>query len=227
MIGGTYYRTRLSGNRLRRCYDLAPPRVRQYLEAEIAHVLHRTERARSILELGCGYGRVLERLERPGRRVVGIDTSLESLLSVRDRVSDRSRCDVSAMDAAALAFRPCAFDAVICIQNGVCAFRADALTLLREALRVARPGGRVLLSTYAAAFWPHRLRWFRLQGAEGLVGDIDETATRLGEIVCTDGFRSGTLSADDFTRLCSRLGVEPRIVEVDGSSLFCEVGVRG
>ena len=48
---------------------------------------------------------------------------------------------------------------------------------LAAAVDVTRPGGRVLFSSYAEAFWDHRLAWFRLQAREGLLGEIDEAAT--------------------------------------------------
>ena len=131
------------------------------------------------------------------------------------------------MSAATLGVRPGSFGAVVCVQNGICAFRVDAGTLIREALRVARPGGLVLFSTYAAAFWPHRLQWFELQAAEGLVGEIDYSATRPGEIVCKDGFRSGTLGVPELTQVCRDVGVQPAFVEVDESSVFCELRSAG
>ena len=34
----SYYADNLSGSRLQRCYDVASPRVKRYLEAEIEHV---------------------------------------------------------------------------------------------------------------------------------------------------------------------------------------------
>jgi hypothetical protein len=47
----------LSGVRLQRCYKIAPPRVQQYLEAEVAFVLSHLHPGDEVLELGCGYGR--------------------------------------------------------------------------------------------------------------------------------------------------------------------------
>lgn len=223
--GEAYYRTHLSGERLRRCYEVAPPRVQQYLDAEISHLFDRVQPGMAILELGCGYGRVLMRLAQRAREVVGIDTSFDSLVFARELIAGCSSCELGVMDATDLGFRDETFDLVACIQNGICAFRVDPRRLLHEALRVARPGGSVLFSSYTDAFWPHRLHWFELQAEEGLLGQIDYGATTRGEIVCKDGFRSGTMGADDFVLLCAPLCPQPLIYEVDGSSLFCEMRI--
>jgi SAM-dependent methyltransferase len=223
-----YYSEKLSGERLRECYEVAPPRVRRYLQAEIDFVRSRLGPTDRALELGCGYGRVALALCGGGRRVVGIDTSVESVALARDLASARpggDSCDFVATDAVALAFGGGGFDAVVCVQNGVCAFGVDPLALLREALRVARTGGRVLLSSYAESFWPHRLEWFEIQAARGLVGEIDEEKTGDGVIVCKDGFRAGAMTPDGFRDLCARAGVTGAVTEVDGSSIFCEVVV--
>lgn len=222
-----YYAEKLSGRRLARCYELAPPRVKQYLEAEIQHVLSRLAPSDAVLELGCGYGRVTLRLAGVARRVIGIDTSQESLDLARELAGPDSRCEFVNGNALKLPFVAGGFDAVICIQNGICAFRVDPLPLAREALRVTRPGGCVLFSSYAEAFWPHRLPWFERQAAEGLVGELDNAATTPGQIVCKDGFRSGTYGAGEFAELCFRLNVRSAIVEVDGSSVFCEIAAPG
>ena len=51
-----YYTDKLSAGRLRSCYELAPPKTRAYLEAEIDFVLPKTSSGMVALELGCGYG---------------------------------------------------------------------------------------------------------------------------------------------------------------------------
>lgn len=67
-----YYSQKLSGRRLQHCYALASTRVQQYLEAEVQHVLSRVNATDTVLELGCGYGRVALRLAEVAKRVVGI-----------------------------------------------------------------------------------------------------------------------------------------------------------
>jgi 2-polyprenyl-6-hydroxyphenyl methylase/3-demethylubiquinone-9 3-methyltransferase len=219
----TYYAERLSGRRLQQCYELASPRVQQYLECEILHVLSRLRPDDTVLELGCGYGRVALRLAERADRVVGIDVSEESLALARELAGETARCEFLLMDATDMTFDDASFDAVVCVQNGVCAFGVVPADLLREALRVTKPLGRVLLSTYADAFWPDRLAWFEDQAAAGLVGAIDRVATRRGEIVCEDGFTAGALAPDELAALCASVGVVGEISEVDRSSVFCEI----
>ena len=176
------------------------------------------------MELGCGYGRALARAASRARRAVGVDTSLASLRhGARLYGGDRGLAWL-ATDATRLGFKDGVFDVVFAIQNAVSSFHVDAATLVREALRVTRPGGVALFSSYAAAFWPERMGWFEAQAREGLVGEIDYEKTGAGVIVCKDGFTATTFTAADFRALAGDLGLGATITEVDGSSVFAAFG---
>jgi len=218
-----YYVETLSAERLLRCYELAPPRVRRYLRAEIEFVLDRVEPGTRLLELGCGYGRALAPLLERAARVVGIDTSAASLRLARERVGREEGCDLVLADAGRLPFADGSFDFVVCIQNGVSAFKVPPRRLIDEALRVTRREGKALFSSYAERFWEDRLTWFRAQAAHGLIGEIDQEATGNGVIVCRDGFRATTAGPRDFARWLAGKGLAWRTIEVDGSSLFCVI----
>lgn len=214
-----YYSEKLSADRLLRCYEIASPRVQHYLEAEIEQVRAYLHPGMALLELGCGYGRVLTCLADSGARLVGIDISPPNVALAKER-NPGNQFTFHVMDALALSFTDASFDLTICIQNGICAFRVDEDRLLAEAIRVTKPGGRVILSTYAARFWEHRLAWFERQAEEGLIGPLDRARTRSGRIVCTDGFESGTRTPEELSQLAQRHGLTPLLFEVDDSSLF-------
>jgi SAM-dependent methyltransferase len=76
----SYYSSKLSAERLKSCYDVAPPSVQRYLAAEIAFVRQRCDGAARVLELGCGYGRVLRELAGSVPMLLGIDTSFASVV---------------------------------------------------------------------------------------------------------------------------------------------------
>jgi SAM-dependent methyltransferase len=218
-----YYSQKLSGEKLRLCYQIAPPRIKQYLEAEIEFVLDKMKSSDLVLELGCGYGRVLKRLLTKAKTVVGIDTSHASLNLARDVFCKKSHCYLFVMDAVEMGFCDRQFDMIICIQNGISAFSVDQRKLIEEALRVTHPAGKVLFSSYSERFWEDRLDWFRIQAEKKLVGAIDDEATGNGVIVCKDGFKASTVSPDDFIMLTSDLDIDPIITEVDNSSVFYEL----
>ncbi|MCX6567334.1 MAG: class I SAM-dependent methyltransferase [Candidatus Aminicenantes bacterium] len=222
-----YYAERLSAERLRRCYEIAPPRVRRYLQAEIDHALTKIRPGDAVLELGCGYGRIMAGLAGKAGRIVGIDTSRASLAAGRERLASFSNCLLIQADAVRLPFPGRSFDAVLCLQNGISAFHVDPERLIEESLNVTKPGGTVLFSSYSDRFWAHRLAWFELQAAEGLVGEIDHEKTGAGRIVCKDGFTAMTFGPEDFRRLTASVAAETEIYDIDDSSIFCEIVKSG
>ncbi|UCD17922.1 MAG: methyltransferase domain-containing protein, partial [Candidatus Zixiibacteriota bacterium] len=132
---------------------------------------------------------------------------------------------LACMDAVDLGFADRFFDCVICIQNGISAFHVEPARLVRESIRIAKDGGRIFFSSYSEKFWEHRLEWFEMQSEQGLLGEIDRSATGNGRIVCRDGFTATTFSANDFDALLMDFSVRYSIHEVDQSSIFCEIKV--
>lgn len=218
-----YYLRKLSATRLKQAYEIAFPRITQYLDAELNHVPENIRPGDSIIELGCGYGRILPKLAAKAGWLIGIDTSAATLELAKETIKTIPNCSLFRMDAARLGFQDRAFDCVVCIQNGISAFHVDKQVLISESVRVTRPGGNVLFSSYSDKFWKHRLEWFERQSEAGLLGEIDYENTKDGVIVCKDGFTATTVRGEDFLSLTARLNASVRIVEVDESSLFCEI----
>lgn len=179
----------------------------------------------TVLELGCGYGRVLQKLASRAAYIIGIDTSGPSLKAAARCIGSESNVLLAMMDAAALGFSAQSFDLVVCIQNGISAFHIDPQVMIPESVRVTKKGGMALFSSYSEKFWKDRLEWFRIQAENGLVGEIDWSKTVNGEIVCIDGFRATTYSEEDFRALAEPLNLPYEIQEVDESSVFCTIRV--
>jgi SAM-dependent methyltransferase len=213
----SYYARKLSAERLALCYKVAPPRVVQYLNAEIEYSQHLINSGDRVLELGCGYGRVLKEIARTGCTIIGIDISLESL--VWGKINGYCFPAV-VMDSSLLGFQEDTFDCVLCIQNGLSAFKTEPSAIIAETLRVVKPGGIAVFSSYSDNFWTDRLEWFRIQSRFGLVGEIDEEKTCDGRIVCKDGFVATTIRPADLLSITKKLGVNVIIKEVDRSSIF-------
>ena len=221
-----YYSDLLNSNRLKKCYEIAPERVKQFLKAEIAFVLSRIKHNDKVLDLGCGYGRVALKLLEKAKTIVGIDISKDNIELAMKTFDKHDNCEFFVMDAVDLKFADNTFDMVICVQNGISAFKVDPLRLINESIRVTKKGGTVLLSSYSEKFWSFRLKWFQIQAEHKLIGEIDKKLTKNGIIVCKDGFKATSFSRQKFLELTSHFNVQTTIHEIDNSSIFCEMIVK-
>ncbi len=221
MTDRKYYEKYLSAHRLKKCYEIGSPRIQQYLEAELAFMLSFISSSDVVLELGCGYGRVMARIAPLCNIANGIDNSKNNLALAKSYLRDYENVTLQLMDVQKLAFSDNMFDIVIAIQNGISAFKVPPEDLILEALRVTKKGGVVILSSYAEKFWEERLQWFVDQSNAGLLGEIDWFKTRDGIIKCKDSFSATSFYQEDFINLLKSMSLNGKIHEIDGSSVFC------
>ncbi|HUU76739.1 MAG TPA: class I SAM-dependent methyltransferase [candidate division Zixibacteria bacterium] len=221
-----YYSKKLSANKLKKCYDIASPRIRQYLEAEIQYTLKFIHSNSIALELGCGYGRVLKRIASKAKLAYGIDNSKESLQFARKYLENYSNIKLFEMNVKELSFEKNYFDCVIVIQNGISAFKVDPHLLIKESIRVTKIGGKIILSSYSEKIWKERLEWFIEQAKVGVLGEIDLEKSHDGIIIGKDGFKATTFLKEDFEKIILELNLSATIEEIDDSSIFCVISVK-
>jgi len=142
------------------------------VEHAIVRLLGRA-RLENLLDAGTGTGRILELLASHIERGLGIDVSPEMLSIARDRLAKAgaTHCQVRRGDVYRLPFASASidsgFDAVIFHQ--VLHFLDDPQGALREAIRVTKPGGKILIADFA----PHTLEFLREEHAHRRLGFSD------------------------------------------------------
>jgi ubiquinone/menaquinone biosynthesis C-methylase UbiE len=168
------------------------------------------QRMRSLLDLGTGTGRMLELFAPDVERGIGIDLSLDMLALARARL-DRAgweHCSVRQGDIYNLTLPRDSFDAVVLHQ--VLHFLDDTARAIREAARMLRPGGRILVVDFA----PHDLEFLREQHAHRRLGFAVETVTQWMEAAGLDPVRQQTLPPGPEGKIAVSLWLarDPRIL---------------
>ncbi|MGH7553290.1 MAG: class I SAM-dependent methyltransferase [Longimicrobiales bacterium] len=125
-----------------RYYERSHPLIR-WVESRRLAALVELAQARAgerLLEVGCGGGHVLEQF--PGLDRTGVDLSAGMLKRARRRVGPSVRLIQS--QAERLPFQSGSFDVVVCTE--VLEHILNPPEVIRELMRVAKPGGRVIVS---------------------------------------------------------------------------------
>jgi SAM-dependent methyltransferase len=106
-----------------------------------------------VLDAGCGPGRHSLALAARGMEVVGVDLSPDFVALARAAASERGiDARFEEMDVRDLPFDG-EFDAVVCLcQGGFGLLRGDDEQAIGPLARALRPGGRLALSAFSAAF---------------------------------------------------------------------------
>jgi ubiquinone/menaquinone biosynthesis C-methylase UbiE len=165
---------------------------------------------RALLDLGTGTGRMLELFAGDIERGLGLDLSLDMLALARARL-DRAglkHCSVRQGDIYDLALPRDSFDVVIIHQ--VLHFLDDSPRAIREAARVLRPGGRLLVVDFA----PHDLEFLREEYAHRRLGFASETVTQWLEAAGLDVLREEAFPPGPEGKIAVSLWLarDPRIV---------------
>jgi ubiquinone/menaquinone biosynthesis C-methylase UbiE/DNA-binding transcriptional ArsR family regulator len=165
---------------------------------------------RALLDLGTGTGRMLELFASDIQRGLGLDLSLDMLALARTRL-DRAglkHCSVRHGDIYDLALPRDSFDVVIIHQ--VLHFLDDSARAIREAARVLRPGGRLLVIDFA----PHDLEFLREEYAHRRLGFAPETVAQWLEAAGLDVLRQETFAPGPEGKIAVSLWLarDPRIV---------------
>jgi len=181
-------------------YDQSLPGhvVEHYLTKRAGFIIGRIPRGPA-LDVGCGTGKLAERLSDAGYTVTGLDCSRGMLERLRRRRSDFR---LVAGDSTALPFVDNCFDLTYCV--AMLHHVADPGAVhetLREMVRVTRPGGYLLIWDHNAAnpYWPILMR--RVPQDTG-----SERLIPASEIVC------GLDTAGARTVSISQLGLVPDFV---------------
>ena len=150
------------------------------VEFALSHALEGAPIGR-LLDIGTGTGRIAELLSGKADHVVALDKSPEMLRLARARLQNLpfEGWELVQGDFGALPFRAETFDTVVF--HHVLHYAHEPASVLQEAARVCRPGGRIVIADYAY----HERDEFRRRYAHVRLGFTDE---QMLELLSESGF---------------------------------------
>jgi SAM-dependent methyltransferase len=133
----------LDPNRYRRWYQTPLGARVDQDEKAVVLALARLEHSDRVLDVGCGDGNYTAGAAERTGAAVGLDRSRAMLAAARQRLSGVGGLSWVEGDAEELPFEDATFDVVLIVT--VLCFARQPGRVLREAFRVLRPGGRLVL----------------------------------------------------------------------------------
>lgn len=144
-------------------YDKAYFKIRDHLDLLIAQSLHiflKENNLKSLLDVGCGTGKLVEFFRKKGFTAYGCDTADEAVAMAREINGQNA---IKKTSATRLPFRKQTFDMVTAISVIEHLSKKEARTFLTETSRILKPHGFVFLITpnYSSPFrYLFGKRWF-------------------------------------------------------------------
>jgi len=126
-----------------------PPGFMEWNHREEEYLLNTLEKNSSILEVGCGEGRLLTVLADKSSNLIGIDLSYIAIKKAQDAHRYLANVQFYIMNATDLKFVDSCFDYTLCMMNTFGNFYYNKQRILSEMLRVTRPGGRLIISVHS------------------------------------------------------------------------------
>jgi ubiquinone/menaquinone biosynthesis C-methylase UbiE len=194
----------------------APQEIDEFISEEEDFVRRAAWKGK-VLEVGCGYGRLIKIISQKAKHVVGIDFSYAQLNKARIFLKGLSNVSLLHMDAHKLRFTEGEFDFVVCLNASLGNMPGVEVEVIREMKRVVRVGGEITVTVLAENSKPAQIANYTRLGLK--IAEIGKNF-----IITEEGLYSRRFSENDLVKL---------FTEVGGISFsvtkFCSIGylVRG
>lgn len=127
-----------------------PPKLLEdFFTQDLTYVKCAERVGSEVLEVGCGFGRLIPAIARNAKSVTGIDFSDLQLLHAGEEINGLPNARVLKMHAEALTFPDASFDTALCMNSTLGNMPGIEQAVLNEMTRVVRRGGDVVARVFA------------------------------------------------------------------------------
>ncbi len=187
------------------------PAFKKLFEEETRFLQERIQPTDKVLDVCCGSGRTLRSLLPITKSVVGIDHSPHSTHAARENVGPK----IIEGDALHMPFPDRTFD-VVTQMDTLINFKDKKIEVLREMTRVAKDGGKVIISVYSEDAFENRKEIYEKIGAV--------TRTEGTKFVFDEQTESEQFSEEEISQMAVESGLQiVEIKKVDGLAYIVEL----
>lgn len=192
---------------------IKPKNIALYLTNEEAYLINKVKKGASVAEIGCGDGRIMHVLGNTTDKVTGLDFSKYYVHKAKENLPCSN---IIRGDAKRTPLKGNSHDYVLFMFNTLGNLEGGKLDALKEAARILKQDGTIVLSVYSEAALPAQLE---IYGNLGLhVKKIDSDA-----VYTHEGLVSERFSEEKLQRLIEKAGLHGEIKQLTQLSYIAEL----
>jgi len=184
-----------------------PQLIQEFLDGEIEFINKHIKPNKEILEIGCGYGRLLKLLSKSSERVWGIDFSRTLLKKAKENLKNYNNIGILEMNATNLKFNQESFDYCLCLDASFGNMPKIEIDVLREMKKVTKKGGEIIISVFSENAKDFQIKNYERIGLTNIQDDGIAVTT-------SEGMYSRRFSKEDLINLFRDIGMECNIIKI-------------
>lgn len=182
-----------------------PEQIQKFLDGEVTFLEQHLPPGKRVLEVGCGYGRLLEVLGKNAKLAVGIDFSAPLLNRAKANLAPMENVELHLMHAERMEFEDESFDAVLCLDATFGNMPGIEEEVIAQMIRVCKRGGEVIISVFSEEAKDVQIVNYNRIGLTGIQDDGCAIHT-------AEGFYSRRFSKDELRRLFR--GLDCKVIKI-------------
>lgn len=184
-----------------------PQEIQQFLDGESTFLEKQIPPAQIILEIGCGYGRLVRILSKNALSVAGVDFSKRALSEAAQYLRQIQNAKIFYMHAEKMTFPANTFDYVLCMDATFGNMPNLEESVLREMNRVCKPAGKIIVSVFSETAAKAQIQNYTRLG----LSDVSDTGTA---ITTAEGHYSRRFTRHELNKLFWSTSLECTISKI-------------
>lgn len=204
--------------------------VRTFLRAEIRYLKTHLKKDARVLDVGCGYGRVLKLLQKGSWELWGMDNSSSELRQAKQYIGRAPNIHLVLGDVRKTGFSQEFFDVAYVTGNTFGNLGRSKVPILKELTRIVRKGGSIIVTTYNEKDETFAIRLSSYRKVKVPLKMVSKREKKVYIKVKTYGkdetFVSEQFSRDELKKLFLKSGLKAKVKPLTKITYVCEARVK-